>query len=37
MASALLPLAALHGIFILPVYWLMYTLERRIWPRRVQI
>ncbi|MCA9958553.1 MAG: rod shape-determining protein MreD [Anaerolineales bacterium] len=32
---ALLPLSILHGILILPVYWLMYTLLQRIRPRRV--
>ncbi len=37
MATALLPLAALHAVLILPVYWLMYTVDRRLWPRRVQI
>lgn len=34
---ALLPLSILHGILILPVYWLMYTLMQRIRPRRVTI
>lgn len=37
MAVPLLPLAALHAILILPVYWLMYTVDKRLWPRRVQI
>ena len=37
LASALLPLAALHAVLVLPVYWLMYTVEGRIRPRRVQI
>lgn len=30
-------LAVLHGVVILPVYWLTYTLNRRIRPRRVQL
>lgn len=36
-AAALLPLAALHAVLILPIYWLMYTVDRRLWPRRVQV
>ncbi len=37
MTSTLLPLAALHAVLILPVHWLMYTVIRRVQPRRVQI
>ncbi len=37
MTAALLPLAALHAVLVLPVYWFMYTVDRRLWPRRVQM
>lgn len=37
MAAALLPVALLHAVLILPVYWLMYTVEKRLFPRRVQV
>lgn len=36
-AASWLSLAVLHGILILPIYWLMYWLERTFRPRRVEI
>jgi len=36
-AASLPPVAILHGALILPVYWLMYFLDRRFRPRRVEI
>lgn len=35
--AALLPLALLHAVAILPVYWLMLVVDRAIRPRRVQV
>ncbi|HEX6386391.1 MAG TPA: rod shape-determining protein MreD [Anaerolineae bacterium] len=36
-ATALASLALLHAGLVLPVYWLIYTLERVFRPRRVQL
>lgn len=36
-ASALAPLILLHGLLILPVFWISYKLEQMNRPRRVQI
>lgn len=35
--AELLPLVLLHGLLILPVYWIMRLIDRRLRPRRVQI
>ena len=35
--AALLPTAILHGAFILPVYWLLFYLDRIFRPRPVQL
>jgi len=37
IATALPPLALLHGLLILPIYWLMYTVDKNLGPRRVQM
>jgi rod shape-determining protein MreD len=36
-AAALLPTAVLHGLLILPVYWLLYYLDRAFRPRPVEL
>lgn len=36
-AAALLPTAVLHGLLILPVYWLLYYLGRAFRPRPVEL
>ncbi|MCA9977824.1 MAG: rod shape-determining protein MreD [Anaerolineales bacterium] len=36
-AAALLPTAILHGALILPVYWLLFYLDRTFRPRPVQL
>lgn len=36
-ASSLSPVAILHGALILPVYWLMYYLDRIFRPRRIEL
>jgi rod shape-determining protein MreD len=36
-AAALLPTAILHGLLILPVYWLIYYLDRIFRPRPVEL
>jgi hypothetical protein len=36
-AAALLPTAILHGALILPVYWLLFNLDRIFRPRPVQL
>jgi rod shape-determining protein MreD len=35
--SSLPPLALLHGGLILPVYWIMYSIDKVVRPRRVQL
>lgn len=35
--TLLLPLTILHAVLILPVYWLVYRLDRRARPRRVEL
>ena len=35
--TAMLPLILLHIVLILPVYWVAYTVERRVNPRSVQL
>ncbi|MCA9932459.1 MAG: rod shape-determining protein MreD [Ardenticatenaceae bacterium] len=37
ITTALPPLAILHALLILPIYWFMYTVDKKFWPRRVQI
>ncbi len=37
VTAVLLPMAALHALLILPIYWLMYIADRRLSPRRVQV
>ncbi|MEJ2747436.1 MAG: rod shape-determining protein MreD [Anaerolineae bacterium] len=36
-AAALLPTAILHGLLILPIYWLLYYLDRIFRPRPVEL
>ncbi len=36
-AVALSPLAILHGALVLPIYWLMYYLDRGFRPRRIEL
>ena len=36
-AAALLPTAILHGVLILPIYWLMFYLNRIFRPRPVEL
>ncbi|MCP4424070.1 MAG: rod shape-determining protein MreD [Chloroflexi bacterium] len=36
-ATEWLPVALLHGVLVLPIYWLMHLLERLIRPRPVNI
>ncbi len=37
VTAVLLPMAVLHALLILPIYWLMYLADRRLSPRRVQV
>lgn len=36
-AASLQPLALLHAALILPVYWILYGIDRRLQPRRVEV
>lgn len=37
VTAVLLPMAMLHALLILPIYWLMYLADKRLSPRRVQV
>jgi len=37
ITSSLLPTVLLQALLILPIYWLLYLLQRAVWPRRVEV
>ncbi len=37
MAASLLPIVLLHTFLILPIYWLLYLLQRAAWPKPVEV
>ena len=37
LAQSLLPTILLHGLLILPVYWLLYPIGQALWPPKVEI
>ena len=37
ITSSLLPTALLHAFLILPIYWLLYLVQRAVWPKPVEI
>ena len=37
IASSLLPTVLLHTFLILPIYWLLYLIQRAVWPKPVEV
>ena len=37
ITSSLLPVALLHAFLILPIYWLLYLVQRAVWPKPVEV
>ncbi len=37
IAASLLPIVLLHTFLILPIYWLLYLLQRVVWPKPVEV
>jgi rod shape-determining protein MreD len=37
LASSLLPTILLNAFLILPIYWLLYLVQRAIWPKPVEV
>jgi rod shape-determining protein MreD len=37
IAASLLPTVLLHAFLILPIYWLLYLLQRAVWPKPVEV
>ena len=37
ISTSLLPTVLLHAFFILPIYWLLYLIQRMVWPKPVEV
>jgi rod shape-determining protein MreD len=37
IASSLLPTVLIHTFLILPIYWLLYIVQRAVWPKPVEV
>jgi len=37
LSTSLMPVVLLQAFLILPIYWLLYLVQRAVWPKAVEI
>jgi hypothetical protein len=37
ISTTLLPTILVHTVLILPIYWLLYLIQRLVWPKPVEV